>query len=79
MSVKLLAPNGDLLLVDALYAYGYESALKQATDSLADPEIGKSIIERCARFASEPDAFWKLADVTPAFLVCDPRPPELRR
>lgn len=79
MSVKLLAPNGDLLLVDALYAYGYESALKQATDSLADPEIAKSIIERCARFASEPDAFWKLADVTPALLVCDPRPPELRR
>jgi hypothetical protein len=79
MSVKLLAPNGDLLLVDALYAHGYESALKQATDSLADPEIGKSIIERCTRFASEPDAFWKLADVTPALLVCDPRPPELRR
>jgi len=79
MSVKLLAPNGDLLLVDALYAYGYESALKQATDSLADPEIAKSVIERCARFASEPDAFWKLADVTPALLVCDPRPPELRR
>lgn len=79
LSVKLLAPNGDLLLVDALYAHGYESALKQATDALADPEIGKTIIERCARFASEPDEFWKLADVTPALLVCDPRPPELRR
>ena len=77
--MKLLAPNGDLLLVDALYAHGYESALKEGTDALADPEIAKPIIERCARFASEKDEFWKLADVTPALLVCDPRPPELRR
>lgn len=79
LSVKLLAAKGDLLLVDALYAHGYESALKQAGDALADPEIEKSVIDRCARFASEPDEFWKLADVTPALLVCDPRPPELRR
>lgn len=79
LSVKLLAANGDLLLVDALYAHGYESALSQGTDALADPEITKSIIERCARFASEPDTFWKVANVTPALLVCDPRPPELRR
>jgi len=79
LSVKLLAANGDLLLVDALYAHGFESALKQGTDALVDSEIARPIIERCARFASEPDEFWKLADVTPALLVCDPRPPELRR
>lgn len=79
LSAKLLSANGDLLLVDALYAHGYESALSQGTDALADSEITKPIIERCARFASEPDTFWKAANVTPALLVCDPRPPELRR
>lgn len=79
LSVKLLAANGDLLLVDALYAHGYADALSQGTGALADPEIAKPIIERCARFAAEPDSFWKIADVTPALLVCDPRPPELRR
>lgn len=79
LSLKLLAANGDVILIDALYAHGFESALKQATDALADPEIAQPIITRCERFADRPDEFWKLADVTPALLACDPRPPELRR
>ena len=64
---------------DALYAVGYEGALKQATDSLSDPEIARPIAARCERFMSEPDSFWKIADVTPALLVCDPRTLEQRR
>ncbi len=79
LSLKLLAPNGAQILLDGLYAYGYDSALKQGTDALADSEIARPIIERCEQFATEPDSFWKVADVTPALLVCDPRPPELRR
>ena len=79
LSLKLLAANGDVILTDALYANGFENALKQATDALADPEIARPIITRCERFADRPDEFWKLADVTPALLACDPRPPELRR
>lgn len=79
LSLKLLTANGDVILTDALYANGFEGALKQATDALADPEIVRPIITRCERFADRPDEFWKLADVTPALLACDPRPPELRR
>ncbi len=79
LSLKLYAPDGSLLLSDALYAVGYESALQQATASLADPEISRGIEERCQRFADKPDEFWKIADVTPALLVCDPRTPEQRR
>ncbi|MDP3494446.1 MAG: hypothetical protein Q8R82_15150 [Hyphomonadaceae bacterium] len=79
LSLKLYAPDGRLLLADALYAIGYEGALKQATDSLADPEIANSIAARCERFMAQPDSFWKIADVTPALLVCDPRTPEQRR
>ena len=74
-----LDDEGHVILTDALYANGFESALKQATDALADPEIVRPIITRCERFADRPDDFWKLADVTPALLACDPRPPELRR
>lgn len=79
LSLKLYAPDGRLLLADALYAIGYGSALQQATGSLADPEIAVSIAARCERFMAQPDSFWKLADVTPALLVCDPRTPEQRR
>lgn len=79
LSLKLYAPDGSLLLTDALYAVGYESALQQATGSLSDPEISLTIEERCQRFADKRDEFWKIADVTPALFVCDPRPPEQRR
>jgi len=79
LSLKLVAADGGVLLQDALYAHGYDGALLQGTNALADPEIAHTIEERCARFAAEKDAFWKLADVTPALLVCDPRPPEQRR
>lgn len=79
LSLKLIAADGNLMLVDALYAHGYESALSEGTAALSDPDISQPIIARCERFATEADEFWKLADVTPALLVCDPRPPELRR
>lgn len=79
LSLKVYAPDGQLMLADALYSIGYESALQQATASLGDPEIAQSIEARCARFASEKDEFWKIADVTPALLVCDPRTREQRR
>lgn len=79
LSLKLYAADGRLLLTDVLYAVGYEGALRQATASLADPEIAKSIAARCERFIAEPDSFWKVADVTPALLVCDPRTQEQRR
>lgn len=79
LSLKVTAADGGLILQDAIYAFGYEAALKQATDSLADTEIARPISERCKRFASEKDSFWKVANVTPALLVCDPRTPEQRR
>ncbi len=79
LSLKLTAPDGGVILQDAIYAFGYDAALNQAKGSLADPEIGKPVPERCERFASEKDEFWKVADVTPALLVCDPRTPEQRR
>jgi hypothetical protein len=79
LSLRLTAADGGVILQDAIYAFGYDTALKRATDSLADPEIAKPVSERCQRFASQKDAFWKIADVTPALLVCDPRTPEQRR
>lgn len=79
LSLKMYAPDGRLLLADALYAVGYEGALRGATDSLVDPEIAISIAARCERFMARPDSFWKIADVTPALLVCDPRTVEQRR
>lgn len=77
--LKLVAHDDGVLLQDALYAHGYDGALLQGTNALADPEIAQTIEQRCARFATEKDEFWKIADVTPALLVCDPRPPEQRR
>lgn len=79
LSVRLSAPNGDYLLQDALYSDGYASAVEQVGAVLADPEIDQPIVERCARFAGKGDESWKLADVTPALLTCDPRLPEQRR
>jgi hypothetical protein len=79
LSVKLTAADGGVLLQDAIYAFGYDAALAQATGALADPEIARNVADRCVRFADEKDEFWKIADVTPALLVCDPRTPEQRR
>jgi hypothetical protein len=75
LSLKVTAPEGTIL-TDALYADGFASALQRATAALADPEITRTIAERCARFAEQPDTFWKIADVTPALELCDPRTPE---
>lgn len=79
LSLKLYAPDGGLLLNDAFYTVGYDSALKEATAALADPEIKRTIEERCARFATQKDEFWKIADVTAALRVCDPRTAEQRQ
>lgn len=79
LSLKLYAPDGTLLLTDGIYAIGYDSALQQATAALADPEISRTVEARCERFADKLDEFWKIADVTPALFVCDPRTPEQRR
>lgn len=79
LSLKLVASGGGVLLQDALYAHGYDGALVQGANALADPEIARTIEDRCTRFAAEKDEFWKIADVMPALLVCDPRPPEQRR
>jgi hypothetical protein len=79
LSLKVTTPDGALMLSDAIYAMGYDSALAQATAALADPEINRTILERCERFTKEADSFWKVADMTPTLLVCDPRTPEQRR
>ncbi len=79
LSVKLLAADGRSLLQDVLYTDGFTSALGRAGEAASDQEIGRPIVERCARFADEDDAFWKIADVTAALVACDPRLPEQRR
>jgi hypothetical protein len=79
LSVKLIDANGAVMLQDVLYTDGYGTAAGHAAASQDDPEIALPIVERCARFASEPDDFWKVANVTEALMVCDPRLPELRR
>lgn len=78
LSVRLVS-KGETVMVDALYTDGFGAALQQAGTAVNDPEIAKPVVERCARFADGPDEFWKLADVTPALLVCDPRLTEQRR
>lgn len=79
LSVKLLAADGRSLLQDVLYTDGFSSALGRAGEAAGDEEIARPIVERCARFANEDDAFWKIADVTAALVACDPRLPERRR
>lgn len=78
LSLRITVPDGGVILTDAFYSGGYAVALQQATTALTDPEIAQPIAERCARFASEPDSFWMVANVSPALLVCDPRTPEQR-
>jgi hypothetical protein len=79
LSIRLAGSDGRLVLQDTLYTDGFTSALELAAGSLQDAEIARPIAERCARFASEPLEKWKLLDVTPALMVCDPRVPEMRR
>jgi hypothetical protein len=78
LGFKVTDPKGDVILADAFYTGGYVSALQEATQALGDPELAKPVLERCARFAAEKPEFWKLADVTPALRVCDPRTPQQR-
>ena len=78
LSVRLVS-KGETVMVDALYTDGFGAALEQAGAAVSDPEIARSVVDRCTRFADKPDEFWKLADVTPALLVCDPRLAEQRR
>lgn len=78
LSVRLVS-KGETVMVDALYTDGFGAALEQAGAAVNDPEIARTVVERCARFADKPDDFWKIADVTPALLVCDPRLAEQRR
>jgi len=79
LSLKLLAADGRSLLQEVIYTDGFESALGRAGEAAGDVEIASPIAERCARFANEDDAFWKVANVTAALVVCDPRLPEQRR
>jgi hypothetical protein len=79
LSVKLLATDGRPLLQDVLYTDGFESALARAGVAAGDEAIVRPIVERCMQFADRDEAFWKIADVTAALVVCDPRLPERRR
>lgn len=78
LSARMVS-KGETVMVDALYTDGFAVALEQAGAVANDPEISAPVVERCARFADKDDAFWKLADVTPALRVCDPRLAEQRR
>lgn len=78
LGLKITRTSGAVLMSDVIYAVGYDSALAQANDAVTDPEIAATISERCARFAGEADAFWSVANLTPALLVCDPRLPQER-
>ncbi len=79
LSLKLMDGAGELMLQDALYTDGYQSAVMLGRQAVADPETTTGIADRCAKLAGEPDAFWKVANVTPGLLICDPRLPEQRR
>jgi hypothetical protein len=78
LALKITRASGAVVLSDVIYALGYESALGQANDALTDPEIARTISERCARFDGEPDTFWAVANVLAAVQVCDPRLPQER-
>lgn len=79
LSLRLKAADGESLLQDALYADGYASALEQASAVLNDPQLAQPILARCAPLMNKDDAFWRVANVVPASLVCDPRLAEQRR
>jgi hypothetical protein len=79
LSVKITSPDGGVMLTDAIYTAGYAEARRQATEALKDQELARTIPERCARFEKEKQEFWKIADVTAALRVCDPRTDQQRR
>ncbi len=79
LSLRLKAADGETMLLDALYADGYAAALEQAGAALKDPGLAQPIVERCKPLMSKDDAFWRVANVAPASLVCDPRLAEQRR
>jgi hypothetical protein len=79
LSLKLMDGAGEIMLQDALYTDGYGAAVTLGRQAVNDPEAASGIAERCARLMGEPDTFWKVANVTPGLLVCDPRLPEQRR
>ena len=79
LSLRLTAANGETMLQDALYADGYAAGLEQASAALNDDGIAKPVVERCAALMNKDDAFWRVAKVVPASLVCDPRLAEQRR
>jgi len=79
LKLTLTVPDGEQALGDVIYTTGYSGALREAGEALADPEITRPIPERCVRFAKERPEFWKIADVTAALRVCDPRTVEERR
>jgi hypothetical protein len=76
--VKVSAPDGGVMLSDAIRVKGYGEALREGSEALKDPELAKPIAARCAPFEKEPQEFWKMADVTAALRVCDPRTPQQR-
>jgi hypothetical protein len=79
LMLNVTTPDGGQMLGDTIYTTGYGEALREASEALADSEIARPIPERCARFADEKQEFWKVADVTAALRVCDPRTVEKRR
>ncbi len=78
LGLKILGPGGDIILQDAIYSGGYAEALKRGAAALADPQIATEIAARCQPFAGKAQESWKIADVTPALHVCDPRTPQQR-
>lgn len=79
LTLNVVAPDGEQMLGDIIYTAGHAGALREAGEALADSEITRPIPERCARFAKEAPEFWKVANVTAALRVCDPRTIEERR
>jgi hypothetical protein len=79
LTLTVTTPDGAQLLGDIIYTAGYAAALREAAEALADPEIARPIPDRCTRFSAEKPEFWKIADVTAALRVCDPRTIEERR
>jgi hypothetical protein len=79
LKLTVTAPDGAQALGDFIYTTGYSGALREAGEALSDPQITRPIPDRCARFAKEKPEFWKIADVTAALRVCDPRTIEERR
>lgn len=79
LSLKITVPDGGVVLQDGIYTGGFKDALKEATAALADPELKKTIEERCKPFAGKDDAFWKSAKVSAAQKVCDPRTEQQKR